>query len=98
MAAMMHPTLKMMRRRWGHVRRSRGPVRRLGIRRRYQRARSAPARPEAARSDREAQVSADDHALDLTRALADLEDLGVPVLAAHQRLVHEPVPAEHLGG
>src|ERR1700733_7175405 len=36
------------------------------------------------------------HALDLGRALADLQDLGVAVEPGDGVLVHEPVAAEHL--
>src|SRR5262245_36298487 len=46
---------------------------------------------------RQAEVAGDDQALDLAGALADLEDLGVPVLARHRRLVDEPVAPEDLG-
>src|SRR5690606_34373516 len=48
--------------------------------------------------DREAELAADDQPLDLARALADLEDLGVAVLAGDEGLVHEPVASEDLGG
>src|ERR687898_3530234 len=46
----------------------------------------------------QAQIAGDDQALDLAGALADLQDLGVPVLPGDQGLVHEPVAPEHLGG
>src|ERR1700742_109128 len=46
----------------------------------------------------EAQLAGDEHPLDLGRALADLQDLGVAVEAADRVFVHEAVAAEDLGG
>src|SRR3954447_22048548 len=46
--------------------------------------------------DREPEAAGDDEALDLARALADLEDLRVSVEARHRRVVHEAVATEHL--
>src|SRR5690606_21032207 len=46
--------------------------------------------------DRQAQRASDEHALHLAGALADLEDLGVPVEPRHGVLLHEAVAAEHL--
>src|SRR5580700_11571550 len=46
----------------------------------------------------ESQFPGDDHPLYLRGSLANLEDLGVPVEAGDRELVHEAVPAEHLGG
>src|SRR6266480_4056739 len=46
----------------------------------------------------EAQVAGDQHPLDLAGPLADLQDLGVPVVPGHRRLVHEPVPPVDLNG
>src|SRR5689334_9839578 len=50
------------------------------------------------RSEAQAQVAGNDEALDLVGALADLEDLGVAPVPGDRVLVHEAVPAEHLGG
>ena len=57
-----------------------------------------PPLPRGPPSHGEAQAAGDHQPLDLRRALADLEDLGVAVVAGHEGLVHEPVTPEHLGG
>src|SRR4029453_7896291 len=56
--------------------------------------RAGPGRTSA---PRQAEVAGDAQPLDLGRALADLQDLGVAVLPRHRRLVHEAAAAETRG-
>src|SRR5450631_2810321 len=44
------------------------------------------------------EATRDDHALNLTRTLADLEDLGISVESRYRVLLHEAVAAEDLRG
>src|ERR1035437_10186566 len=44
------------------------------------------------------EATGDDHALNLTGTLADLEDLGISVETGHRVLLYEAVAAEDLGG
>src|SRR5436305_12272230 len=52
---------------------------------------------EVGASGSESEPPGDEHALNLRRALADLQNLGVPVEPADGGLVHEAVAAVHLG-
>ena len=99
-ATTMQATLKVMRSRWGQVRRTldvaeatsaadHGP---------WHDATDAAGGPAPRQQTGRPRLAADDQALDLAGALADLEDLGVAVVAGDRRLVHEPVAAEDLGG
>ena len=47
---------------------------------------------------RQTEPAGDDHALDLGRALADLQDLGVAVEPRDGVLLHEAIAAEDLRG
>src|SRR6187551_3296713 len=57
---------------------------------------SPPATPVRVTRVLQPEVPRDDHALDLVRALADLEDLLVAEEARDRRLLHEPVSAVDL--
>src|SRR5690554_3315763 len=46
----------------------------------------------------EPELAGDDHELYLVRAFADFEDLRVTIVPRDERLVHETVAAEDLGG
>src|SRR6186997_1744519 len=95
----MQRQLKRMRRRCGHVRRSRGPADWADMARQTTsdvRSSGVTDQPLRGWSDGQSEVPRDHQALHLAGALADLEDLGVAVLAGDERLVHEAVAAEHL--